>query len=52
MKRLCTFLISMAIDKISFETKQKTKYKVDMNFFFISIKKNILEIKLFGDIIY
>jgi len=42
----------MAIDKISFETKQKTKYKVDMNFIFISIKKNILEIKLFGDIIY
>ena len=43
MKRLCTCLISMAIsiDQISFETKQKSKYKVDFNFIFISIEKQI-----------
>ena len=44
MKRLCTCLISMAIsiDQIIYETKQKSKYKVDFNFIFIPIlKKNI-----------
>ena len=42
MKRLCTCLISMTvpIDQISFEEiKQKSKYKVDFNFSFISIEK-------------
>jgi len=40
MKRFCTYLISMALlNQISFETKQKSKYKVDFNFIFISIKK-------------
>ena len=40
MKRLCTCLISMAISKDQiFETKQKSKYKVDFNFIFISIEK-------------
>ena len=43
MKRLCVCLISIVIstDQISFETKQKSKYKVDFNFIFISIEKNI-----------
>ena len=53
MKRLCTCLISMAIslDQISFETKQKSKYKVDFNFNFISIEKKIFwkYPKLFGE---
>jgi len=43
MKRLCTCLISMAV-QISYETKQNANYKVDFNFIFISIEKNILEI--------
>jgi len=40
MKRLCTFPISMdiSLDQISVETKQKSKYKVDFNFIFISIE--------------
>ena len=29
----------MFLDQISFETKQKSKYKVDFNFIFISIEK-------------
>ena len=39
-KRLCTCHISMAIsiDQISFETKQKSTYKVDFNFLLILIK--------------
>ena len=28
------------LDQISFKTNQKTKYKVDVNFNFISIEKN------------
>ena len=40
MKRLCTCLIIMTVsNQISFETKQKSKQKVDFNFIFISIKK-------------
>ena len=35
----CLFL-----DKISFETKQKSKYKVSFNFILTSIEKHILEI--------
>ena len=31
----------MFLDQISFETKQKSKYKVDLNFIFISMKKKI-----------
>ena len=37
MKLLC--LISIFLDKISFVTKQKSKYKVNANFIFISIEK-------------
>jgi len=40
MKSLSTCLISMALlNQISFETKQKSKYKVDFNFIFILIEK-------------
>ena len=47
MKRLCTCLISMALFKqISFETKQKSKYKVDFNFILI-----LIETKYFGNIL-
>ena len=46
MKRLCTCLISMAISRLNiFKTKQKSTYKVDFNFIFISIEK-----KYFGNI--
>ena len=42
LKRLCTCLISMVI--------HRSKYKVDSNFIFISIEKNILEISYsFGE---
>jgi len=39
--RLCTCLISIAIsiDQISFKTDQKSKYRVDLNFIFISTEK-------------
>ena len=47
MKRLCNCLISMALlNQISFETKQKSKYKVDFNFIFI-----LIETKYFGNIL-
>ena len=47
MKRLCNCLISMALlNQISFETKQKSKYKVDFNFILI-----IIETKYFGNIL-
>ena len=48
MKRLSTFLISMAISgfQIGFKTKQKSKYKVDFNFIFILIEK-----KYFGNVL-
>ena len=36
--------MAISLDQISFETKQKSKYKVDFNFIFIPIEKNILEI--------
>ena len=40
MKRLCTFLFQwLVLDQITFETKQKSKNKVDSNFIFISIEK-------------
>ena len=45
MKRLCTFLILMAVfrsNKIC--NKEESKYKVDNNFIFISIEQNIWEI--------
>ena len=35
------------LDQISFEIKQKSKYKVDFNSIFISIEKNILELSHF-----
>ena len=45
MKRLWTYLISMPIFRLNiFKTKQKSTYKVDFNFIFISTEKNILEI--------
>ena len=40
------------LNQISFETKQKSKYKVDFNFIFISIEKkyNFLKISfIFGE---
>ena len=44
MKRVYTCFISMAITRSkSFETKQKSKSKVYVNFIFISIEKGILE---------
>jgi len=32
--------MAISIDQISFETKEKSKYKVDFNFIFISIEQN------------
>ena len=37
---LCTCIISMALlNKIRYETKQKSKCEVDFNFIFISLEK-------------
>ena len=48
MKHLCTVLFQwLFLDQISFETKQKSKHKVDFKFFFISIEKKIY----FGNIL-
>jgi len=38
------FSMAISIDQISFETKLKSKYKVNFNFILILIEKNILEI--------
>ena len=46
MKRLCTCLISMTLLNQSFETNQKSKYKIDLNFIFISTEK-----KYYGNIL-
>ena len=40
MKCLCTYIFQWLFpDQISFETKQESKYKVDLTLIFISIKK-------------
>ena len=41
MKRLCTHVLFqwLFLDQISFEIKQKSKYKVNFNFIFILIEK-------------
>ena len=46
MKRLCTcqLLQWLFLDQKSFVTKQKSKFKVDFNFIFVSIERNILDI--------
>ena len=42
MKRVCICLISIAfLIQISFETRQKSKYKADFNLIFISFEKEI-----------
>ena len=46
LRNVCVLILfqCLFLDQISFETNQKTKFKVDFNFIFILIEKYILEI--------